>query len=164
MAHRGRLLLGFAIVPPVAVLIAIATYELFWHAGFLPQGGPVHSIDAAQAMIGGLTIIAVPMTLVAAVPGVLWLERSGSLTFGRLVALGSLLGNVPFALIVMVIIVVQMSSGTPLADIGRYWYGMSGFAVRTALGVAAGAGSAAAFWLVSVCGTPSEAGRSSLPA
>src|SRR5688500_12065292 len=113
-----RMLLGFAFVPLAAVLVAMATYELFWHLGFLPQGGPIHSIDAAQWLFGGLTIIAVFMTGAAAV-GVLLLNDRGSLTFGRLVLLGAALGNVPFALILIGIIAAQLGRGTPVAEIGR---------------------------------------------
>ncbi len=93
----------------------------------------------------------------------LWLNRKRWLTFGRLVALGAVLGNLPFVLIVIGIILVQLVSGTPVPEIGRNWYGVSGFLVRAAMGVVAGGGSAAAFWLIAVCGTTSESGRSSLP-
>jgi hypothetical protein len=158
-----RMLLGFAAVPAAAVLIAMATYELFWHGGFLPQGAPIHSIDAAQSMVAGLTIIAVVTTGIAAVPGVLWLRDRGSLTLGRLLALGALVGNLPFALIVIGIIVAQMAGGIPVADTGLYWEGVSGFVVRTSMGIFAGGGSAAAFWLVAFCGTADAAQRSSLP-
>ena len=157
-----RMLLGFAAVPAAAVLIAMATYELFWHGGFLPHGAPIHSVDAAQSMVAGLTIIAVITTGIAAVPGVLWLKNSGSLTFGRLVLLGAALGNVPFAIIVIGIIVAQLAGGIPVADTGRYWEGMSGFVVRTSMGIFAGAGSAAAFWLVTFCGTTDAARESPL--
>jgi len=153
MPHRGRMLLGFAVVPFAAVLISLGAYEAFWHGGFLPQGAPIHSVDAAQAIFAGVMIIAVPMTLIGTVPGVLWLNRKGWLTFGRLFALGAVLGNLPFALIVMGIVFVQLVSGTPVPEIGRYWYGVSGFLVRAAMGVVVGGGSAAAFWLVAVCGT-----------
>jgi hypothetical protein len=163
MPHRGRMLFAFAVVPFAAALISMGSYDLFWHAGFLPQGAPIHSVDAAQAMFAGVMVIAVPMTLIGTVPGVLWLNRKRWLTFSRLVALGAVLGNLPFVLIVIGIVFVQLLSGTPVRDIGRYWYGVSGFFVRTALGVVVGAGSAAAFWLVAVCGTTGESGRSSLP-
>ena len=96
-------------------------------------------------------------------PGVLWLNRKGWMTFGRLVVLGAILGNLPFVVIVIGIISVQLVSGTPVPEIGRNWYGVSGFLVRMAMGVVAGAASAAAFWLVAVCGTTGESGRSSLP-
>ena len=108
MPYRGRMLLGFAVVPFAAVLISLAAYELFWHAGLLPEGAPIHSVDAAQAMFAGVMIIAVPMTLIGTVPGVLWLNRKGWLTFGRLVALGAVLGNLPFVLILIGIILVQL--------------------------------------------------------
>jgi hypothetical protein len=163
MPHRGRMLFGFAVVPFAAVLFSLGAYEAFWHGGFLPQGAPIHSMDAAQAMFAGVMIIAVPMTLIGTVPGVLWLNRKGWMTFGRLVALGAILGNLPFVLIVIGIILVQLMSGTSVPEIGRNWYGVSGFLVRTAMSVVAGAGSAAAFWLVAVCGTTGESGRSSLP-
>ena len=114
-------------------------------------------------MFAGVMIIAVPMTLIGTVPGVLWLNRKGWLTFGRLVALGAVLGNLPFALIVINIILVQLVSGTPVSEIGRNWGGVSGFLVRTTLGMVAGAGSATAFWLVAVSGTTDEPGPSSLP-
>ena len=158
-----RMLLGFAAVPPAAALIAMGTYELFWHAGFLPHGAPIHSMDAAQSDFAGLTILAVIMTGIGAVPGVLWLRDRGWLTLGRLLALGAIFGNVPFALIVLGIVVVQLASGTPVADIGLYWEGVSGFVVRTTMGVLAGAGSAVAFWLVSVCGTTADDRRSTVP-
>lgn len=157
------MLLGFAVVPFAAALISMGSYELFWHAGFLPQGAPIHSVDAAQAMFAGVMIIAVPMTLIGTLPGVLWLNRKGWLTFSRLVALGAVLGNLPFGLIVIGVIVVQLVAGTPVPEIGRNWYGVSGFLVRASMGALAGAGSAAAFWLVGVCGTTDESGRSSLP-
>ena len=57
----------------------------------------------------------------------LWLNRKGWLTFGRLVALGAILGNLPFVVIVIGIISVQLVSGTPVPEIGRNWYGLSGF-------------------------------------
>ena len=148
-----RMLLGFAAVPPVAVLIAMGTYELFWHGGFLPHGAPIHSMDAAQSMVAGLTILAVSMTGTGAVPGVLWLRDTGGLTLGRVLALGAILGNVPFALIVIWILASHVVGGIPISDTGLYWEGVSGFIVRAAMGVVAGAGSAAAYWLVSICGT-----------
>jgi hypothetical protein len=104
-------------------------------------------------MLLGFAVVPFAATLIGTVPGVLWLNRKGWLTFGRLFALGAVLGNLPFVLIVMGIIFVQLVSGTPVPEIGRYWYGVSGFLVRTAMGVVRGGGSAAAFWLVAVCGT-----------
>ena len=161
MPHRGRMLFGFAVVPFAASLVSIGSVELFWHAGLLTQGAPIHSVDAAQAVFAGAMIIAVPMTLIGTVPGVLWLRRNGWLTFARLVALGAALGSFPYVAIVIGIIVVQVVAGTPGTDIGRNWYGLSGFLVSVAMTVIGGAGSAVAFWLVAVCGTEAERRESS---
>jgi hypothetical protein len=92
------------------------------------------------------------------------LKDSGSLSLARLVLLGAALGNVPFALIVIGIIAAQLGRGTPVAEIGSYWDGLSGFVVRTSMGIFAGAGSAAAFWLVTFCGTTDAERGSSRPA
>ena len=162
MPHRGRMLFGFAVVPIAASIVSIGAVELFWHAGLLPQGAPIHSVDAAQAVFAGALIIAVPMTLIGTVPGVLWLRRNGCLTCVRLVALGAVLGSLPFLLIVIGIIVVQVVARTPATDIGRNWYGLSGFLVSMAVAVIGGAGSAVVFWLVAVCGTDDETRESAI--
>jgi hypothetical protein len=151
-----RMLLGFAAAPFVAAFISLGSYEAFWHGGFLPQGAPVHSIDAAQSLFAGVMILAGIMTLSTAVPGVLWLNRRGWLTFGKVVLLGAVAGNLPFVLIIIGIVVVQIVAGTSSADIPRYWEGLSGTAVRSMMGTVGGAGAAATFWLVGVCGTPND--------
>jgi hypothetical protein len=158
-----RMLLGFAASPFVAAFISLGSYEAFWHGGFLPQGAPVHSIDAAQSLFAGVMILSVIMTLSTAVPGVLWLNRRGWLTFGKVVLFGAVAGNLPFVLIIIGIVVVQIVAGTSSADIPRYWEGVSGTAVRSMMGTVAGAGSAAAFWLVSMCGTTDNEDQSAVP-
>jgi hypothetical protein len=50
-----------------------------------------------------------------------------------------------------------------LREVAANWYGLSGAITNIAMGVVVGAGGAATFWLVSVCGTTDGAGRSSLP-
>jgi hypothetical protein len=163
MPHRGRILLGFAVVPFAAALISMGSYDVFWHAGFLQEAAPIHSVDKAQFIFASVMLMAVPMTLIGAVPGVLWLHRNGWLTFGRLVALSAILGSVPFALINIWIIVSHLAGFVPITDTGLYKEGVSGFVVRIAQSVFAGAGSAIAFWLIAVAGTAGQPGRSSLP-
>jgi hypothetical protein len=158
-----RVLAGFAAAPVAAALISVGVYEAFWHAGLMPNGAPIHSIDSAVALGAGVFILAVVVTGAAAVPGVMWLADKGPLTLGRLLALGAIVGNAPFAVIVAGIVAVQLGEGTPISDIPPYWYGSPGALVRIAMGIVAGAGAAATFWLVSVCGTRVEGGRSSLP-
>ncbi|HEU4686922.1 MAG TPA: hypothetical protein VFS23_01100 [Vicinamibacterales bacterium] len=57
------------------------------------------------------------------------------------------------------LLIVARSEGMMNGD----WFTLSGILVRIAMGVIGGAGGAATFWLVSVCGTTDGAGRSSLP-
>jgi hypothetical protein len=148
-----RMLAGFALVPPTAVLITLGTYQLMWHAGALPFGAPIHSLDSAGSLGVGVAILAVLMTVFGAVPGVIWLNGRRSLSLGRLLILGAGLGSVPFALIVLGVVTVHAMSGTLSTDIGRYWHGTSGAAVRLTMGLITGMGSAAIFWFVGVRST-----------
>ena len=150
-----RMIAGFTMAPAAATLIAVATYDGFWHAGLFPQGAPLHSLDSAASLGAGVAILAVLMT-VAAGPSVVWLKAHGPLSLRRLLGLGAVLGNVPFAVIIVGIVATNAISGTLSPDISKYWYGLRGALVRVALGVICGMGSAAVFWLVAVCGTTNE--------
>src|SRR5688572_7731392 len=101
-----RMLAGFALVPPTAVLITLGTYELMWKEGLLPHGASIDSPDSAWSLGAGVAILAVLMTVFAAIPVVIWLNGRRSLSFGRLLVLGAVLGSVPFALIVVGVVVV----------------------------------------------------------
>jgi hypothetical protein len=143
-----RMLVGFALIPPMAVLITLVTYELMFQARLLPRGAPIDSLDAAESLGTGVAILAVLVTLFGAVPTVISLKSRGLFSLGRLLILGAGLGNLPFALIVVGVVAVHAVSGTLSADIGRYWSGFSGAAIRVALGLVGGTGSAAAFWFI----------------
>ena len=142
-----RILAGLAAAPVAAALISVGMYDLFWHAGVMPYGGPPHSVDAAVALGAGVFILAVVVTGAAAL-GVFWLNDRRWRTLGRVLAFGAVIGNLPLALIVVVVVVAR-PDGALTGD----WYGVSGMLVRIAMSVVAGAGGAAAFWLVSVRGT-----------
>lgn len=148
-----RMLAAFALVPPTAVLITVGTYELMWHAGVLPFGGPIDSLDSAGSLGAGVAILAVLMTVFGAIPGVIWLNARRSLSLGRLLILGAGVGSVPFALIVLGLVTVHAMNGSLSADMGRYWHGLSGAAVRVTMGLISGMGSAAAFWFVGIRST-----------
>ena len=155
-----RMLAGFAVAPPTAVLIALATYDVLWYAGRLPHGTPIDSLDAAVSFGAGVGILAVVVTIFGALPAVVWLNRTRTLSLSRLLLLGAALGNVPFALIAVGVVAAHLANGTLSPDVGWYWYGFSGAAVRTAMGLICGLGSAAAFWLVALRGSTTEfAGR-----
>jgi hypothetical protein len=77
-----RMLAGLAAAPVAAAVISVGVYDAFWHAGLMPNGAPMHSVDAAAAFGAGVFILAVVVTGVAAVPGVLWLNGRHSLSAG----------------------------------------------------------------------------------
>ena len=145
---------GLVVAPLAATLIALCTYNAFWHAGLFPQGASLDSLDSAASLGVGVGILAVLTTAAAAVPGVMWLKRRGPLSLGRLMALGAFLGNLPLALIIVGIVVVNAIRGTLSPDVSHYWEGFGGALVRVSLGVISGAGSAAVFWLVAVYRNP----------
>jgi len=134
------------------VLIGLATYDGFWHAGLLPQGAPIDSLDTAGSVGAGVGILATVITCIGVIPGVVWLKARGTPSLSRFLALGAVLGNVPFAIIIIGIVVVHVASGTLSPDIGQYWEGWSGAGVRTAMGLTCGIGSAAVFWVIAVRG------------
>jgi hypothetical protein len=147
---------GFAIVPPTAVVITLVTYDALWYSGMLPDGAPIDSLDSAASLGMGVGMLAVFMTAAGAVPGVFWLKRRRPLSLRTLLLLGAVLGNVPFAIIILGIVVVHLLSGTLSVDIARNWYGLFGAVVRTVIGLICGMGSAAVFWAVAVRGTKPE--------
>ena len=149
-----RMLVGFAVVPPAAVLITLATHDAMWYSGLLLQGAPINSLDSAASLGSGVAILAVLMTV--EVPAVVCLSRRRPLSLRGCLLLGAALGNVPFAIIIIGVVVAHLVSGTLSGDIGRYWHGLSGSAVRTVMGSLCGMGSAAVFWAVAVRGTNAE--------
>jgi hypothetical protein len=130
------MLAGLAAAPVAAAVISVGVYDALWHAGLMPNGAPMHSVDAAVAFGAGVFILAVVVTGVPAVPGVLWLNERHSLTLGRLLVFGAVIGNLPFVLIVAGIIVANL--GALNAEVARNWYGLPGALVRIAMGIVRG--------------------------
>jgi hypothetical protein len=155
-----RMLAGFAATPVATAVIAVGAYDLFWHAGWTPTGAPVHSLDSAVSLGAGVFILAAPTTGAAAL-GLIWLNHRRWLTPGRLLLFGAVVGNLPFAVIVAGVFVMNLR--VPLPEVAANWYGLFGALRNIAMGVIVGTGGAATFWLVSICGTTDGAGRSSLP-
>jgi hypothetical protein len=152
-----RLFLGVVVTPPTAVLVALMTYEALRYCGMLSGGAPLDSLNSAASFGMGVGILAIAMTAWA-VPFLFWLNRGGPLSLPKVLALGAALGNVPFAVIMLSIVVAHPIGETLSGDIGRFWYGLSGFAQRVAIGIAVGMTSAAAFWVVAGREEPNVAG------
>lgn len=155
---KCRRLLGCVLLPPSAAAVGLATYDGLWHLGLLPNGSPIHSLDAAESLGLGITVLAVVM-LGAVLPGIAWLNRTGRLSIRPLLVLGAALGNGPLGLIVAVVALVAIQRGESMPDIGRNWEGPGGALIRIVLGSTTGMGSALVYWLVAVVG----AGKSDRP-
>jgi hypothetical protein len=127
-------------------------YAAAWAAGLLPGGAPLDSADSVIALGSGVAFLAVLVSVFCAIPAVSWLSDRRPLSLERLLLLGAALGNVPFAVIVIMIL-VQSLWGTPSAADGPYWAGGAvGAAVRILMGAVIGAGSAAVLWFVTIQG------------
>jgi hypothetical protein len=156
----NRFAAAVIVTPLVAGGCLFATYVLSWWSGVRVFEGPLsdwpRAKDAAISLGVGGTILALIVTG-AAVPLLVWMRRRGPLSLGRFLSLGVVLGNLPFALIVLSIVAVQLVKGTLSGDVARLWYGFSGTVRALALGLAIGPTSAAVFWAIVVRGqTPRE--------
>jgi hypothetical protein len=110
------------------------------------------AIQVAKVLGFSVMLLAVPVTG-AAVPIVMLMAERGRLSFGTLLLLGVISGNLPFAVIVSSVVVVQLSHGTGWSSIPQYWYGLRGFVRALAIGSFIGPICAAAFWVIGVSGT-----------
>jgi hypothetical protein len=157
-----RLVIGFALVPPAAAAVMFILYLALWHSGVrVFEGAPIDPVDSAASLAMGVGIIAVVVTVYGAVPAVTWLIRRGPLPLGKVLLLGAALGNVPFVLIVVAILVTHLLRGTLTTGVAGLWYGMYGTVRAIVLGLVLGTIPAAIFWVVAIRGTESE--RASSP-
>lgn len=143
-----------AIATPIAAgVVMFISYLGLWYSGFrVFEGTPYDPLDSAVSIALGVSMIAFFATG-AALRALVWMARRGPLSLGRVVALGAVLGNVPFVLIVASIFVVQLFRGTLSSDVARFWYGASGAVRAIALGLSIGPASAAVFWVVGIWGS-----------
>jgi hypothetical protein len=150
-----RLLGGFAGAPLTAVVVALVTYDALWYSGLFSGGAPIDSIDAAGSLGMGVGILAIAMTI-CSVPLVAWLNSRGPLSLRKVLLLGAVLGNVPFAIVIIGEVLAHPMRETLSGDIGRFWYGFTGAVQRVTVGLACGMASGGVFWLVGVRGTPMQ--------
>jgi hypothetical protein len=137
-------------------------YLALWYSGVrVFEGTPIDPVDSAAALATGVGIIAIVVTIFGAVPAMTWLIRRGPLSLQTVLLLGATLGNVPFAMIVVAILVMHLVNGTLSTDVAGLWYGVHGSVRAIALGLLIGTISAAVFWVVGIRGT--ELRRASSP-
>jgi hypothetical protein len=157
-----RLVAALAAMPFAAGAVMFVTYVALWFSGARVFEGPVSdlngTLDAAVGLALGVTIIGFVVTGVATL-AVAWMVSRGPMSLSNLLFLGAALGNVPFVLIVVAILLVQLMNGTLSSDVARLWYGLYGAVRAISLGCWIGACSAAVFWVIGVRGTELERGR-----
>jgi hypothetical protein len=132
---QWRLALGFLLAPVVAALVMFLSYLAVWNLGIDPfNPNTWEPYDTAGALTAGVAIGAVFVTVVGAIPGVLWLATRGPLPLWKITALGSVLGFL---------------FSVPMLIAGHH----DEFVRNAIFGLWVGGLSAAAFWVIAVPGT-----------
>jgi hypothetical protein len=152
----GRLALAFAAAPLMPAAAMYFGFPLFW----IFMGHDGHPVDPSQVagMLATLSgVCGVFVTVVGAVPVFGWLRRRGRVTLRHAVGAGVVLGNVPFALYLLLLIlpftILHLAQGTlsqhliPLPSL------LSSAARVIVLGSVLGAIGALTFWIVGLAGT-----------
>ena len=155
---RIRLVAGFAALPPAMALVTFLGYLAIGPEGrkVLAGGATVtEPVTVAAQLAFFVAIIGLALTLGGAVPSVLWLQARRQLSLSRLLLLGALIANVPFALIVLVAIVAAAADGTLSLEVTRLWYGTAGACRFVVIGAVHGLVAATVFWVVAVRGDES---------
>jgi hypothetical protein len=154
-----RLVAALAVVPFAAGTVMFITYLALWFSGARLFEGPLFdlkgAVHAAAGLALGVTIIGFVVTGVAVLP-LVWMGSRGPLSLKNVLLLGAALGNVPFAVIVVSILLMRLRNGTLSSDVPRLWYGLYGAVRAIALGFWIGISSAAVFWVIGVRGTESD--------
>jgi MFS family permease len=166
-----RMLGGFVAVPPALGILGFFGFGLLESGGLLPYSGRLTNPTGAATGIGlVVSVLAFLMTVGGALPVVLHLSERGPLERKRLLVAGALLGNVPLALIIVGVTLVNLAAGTP--ERGRELYEIVPNLVRVLVGTFLGVSGAVIFWHIGVRDTEldpdylalrGEDGRSIIP-
>jgi hypothetical protein len=114
-------------------------------------------IDAARSVGAGVTFLGMLISQVAV--GMMFLVVVWRpLTLRVVIGLGAILGNLPFAALVAIVVLVQLARGHISTDIGRGWYGWPGAERDIVMGTVTGVISAAVFWVIGIWRTGLEHG------
>jgi hypothetical protein len=150
-----RLWAAFAVLPFADAFAAFVGFPLVWYIG--GHSGRPHDpsqvAGAAAALTGFLSVL---VTFAGAVPSVFWLRKRHRLSFGSLMWAGLILGNVPFAIYVVGLVlpftVVHILVGTMDQHLVPVSALAAGALRAIAIGSVMGVGSASLFWLLGMCG------------
>ncbi len=154
---RWRLLTGFAVLPIIQALVAYLAFPLVWWLGDHGAFRPVDPDGAALAFALVTAFLGFVMTVAGAVPVVFWLRRRGRASLDYLLVAGLVLGNIPFAVYVVGLVVpmtiVHMWMGTMSQHLMAMSELLAGTVRAMLLGSTFGLMSAAVFWAVAFAGT-----------
>ena len=115
------------------------------------------AIQGARSVGAGVAFLGVAMNEIA-VGLILLIGVWRPLTLRIVLGLGAILGNLPFAFVVVIVVFVQLSRGNISTEIGQGWYGLPGAVRDIAMGTVTGVISSAVFWVIGIWRTGLEHG------
>ncbi len=149
----GRFLLALIASTTTAGLVSFA---MMW---FLLRNWEHNDpIQAARTVGAGVAILGVAIGGLA-VYLILLIGVWRPLTFRVVVGLGAILGNLPFAFLVMIVVSLQLGHGHSSTEIAKGWHGLPGAVQDIVMGTVTGVISSAIFWMVGIWRTGLEHGR-----
>jgi hypothetical protein len=143
-----RTVVAFAVLPPAAGLLMFFLCLAMLRADLWMFEG-TGSLAAARGLGLGVAVLAVPVTVLGAVPAIAWLITRDRLSLRRLVRWGCLIGNAPYAIIVVSVFAVQLTRGTRFSEVVQ-WFGWFGTIRAIVLGVVFGTAMATLWWVIAV--------------
>ena len=147
-ADQSRVLVGIAVQPVVAAMLAFSTFSIVAFTGRLLYGGrPADPVDSAISFAFGVGIVGLLVTVFAATPMLLWLQTRGPVTRRQVLACGAILGNLPSVLIVLSLAPSRANAGA-LTNLDQLTYGLLGAIRALAFGTFMGVASATVFWWI----------------
>ena len=156
-----RMLVGYVLLAPFSGLVMYLTIGLQLALGVWFFSGSA-SLDVALPLSLAAAIFAAPIaTIVGAVPGVAWLIRRDRLTLRNLLLGGLALGNIPIAILAVLILFEKLRNDTLNSAEPVQLFGLFG---PVLLGAWFGVWGALFFWFVSIRGTELDVRATQLPA
>lgn len=150
-----RLVAGFALMPLVAAVFVFIAFAVLWSfTDSAAIGARLRDpIGSAVSMGMAAGLVGVFVTVLGAVPALVWLLHRGPISFAHVMIAGAAFGNLPFAVGVILMLASSMTRGTMPPHVGDLWYGIQGALQTIGVGLFSGMSSAAVFWLVALEGS-----------
>jgi hypothetical protein len=153
VAASYRLWAAFAALPVVNAVVAFLGFPLVWYIG----GHTGRLIDPTEAAVSFALLtglMGLVVTVGGAIPVVLWLMRRGAVSLRQLIAAGVLLGNAPFVLyvigLVLPLTILHLVRGTMSQHLLPFSDLIAGTLRAMAIGSVLGALSSLVFWFLGI--------------